>query len=252
VTLSVSLIASLALYYGGMVLNDCIDIEEDKRNNPTRPLASGKISRVFAWVLVCSLILFALGLVLIFSEPSAVWAFLLAVSIVAYNLSAREGLLGCFIMGACRTLNWLLALSMVGAVAEYSFLAIFVGIYVTALTFVSRDEDYAERPWLMKVSAGVLAIGLLYLIASVSYESYYQWVGVGLLVLGAGAIYYKMLVLLRDYNTSSIRALLMFLILGMIPLDACLALMAGYPLAALFVAFLLLPSRLLAKYLYVT
>ncbi len=38
------LVASGCLYCGGMVWNDYFDLEEDRRDRPFRPLASGKIS----------------------------------------------------------------------------------------------------------------------------------------------------------------------------------------------------------------
>ena len=34
---------SACLYAGGMVLNDCFDIEQDRRLRPFRPLPSGRI-----------------------------------------------------------------------------------------------------------------------------------------------------------------------------------------------------------------
>ena len=42
------------------------------------------------------------------------------------------------------------------------------------------------------------------------------------------------------------------MILGMIPLDACLLFVAGYPLVSLIVLLLIVPGKLLAKRMYVT
>ena len=40
------LITSSCFYIAGMVLNDCFDVEQDRRERPQRPIPSGRISRV--------------------------------------------------------------------------------------------------------------------------------------------------------------------------------------------------------------
>src|SRR4029077_2842965 len=54
------LLASLCLYWAGMVWNDYFDLEQDKRERPFRPLASGRVSVATARRL--GILLMALGL----------------------------------------------------------------------------------------------------------------------------------------------------------------------------------------------
>src|SRR5579863_7314522 len=57
---SLVLLASVALYWSGMVFNDYFDIEQDKRERPHRPLASGRIPAGTAFRLAAFLMLLGL------------------------------------------------------------------------------------------------------------------------------------------------------------------------------------------------
>src|SRR4029077_12222760 len=54
------LLASTCLYWSGMVWNDYFDLEQDKRERPFRPLASGRVPVEAAFRL--GIVLFGLGL----------------------------------------------------------------------------------------------------------------------------------------------------------------------------------------------
>ena len=43
-----TLLASFCAYWAGMILNDVVDIEEDRISRPSRPLPAGRISPVIA------------------------------------------------------------------------------------------------------------------------------------------------------------------------------------------------------------
>src|SRR5438309_11761671 len=55
------LLASTCLYWSGMVWNDYFDIEQDKRERPLRPLASGRVAVATAFRI--GVVLMALGIV---------------------------------------------------------------------------------------------------------------------------------------------------------------------------------------------
>src|SRR4051794_12158155 len=55
------LLASTFLYSAGMVWNDYFDLEQDKRERPFRPLASGRITLRTAQVLGCVLLVLGLA-----------------------------------------------------------------------------------------------------------------------------------------------------------------------------------------------
>ena len=55
-------LALLCAYFAGLVLNDAIDVEFDKKNRPDRPLPSGTISKTQVWIVGFSLLVAALVL----------------------------------------------------------------------------------------------------------------------------------------------------------------------------------------------
>ena len=141
------MMASLLAYWAGMILNDVVDIEEDREHRPDRPLASGRISPVIAGHVASGMLLIAPILILAVmalhtSQP--LWmglAFLssalLSVAVRGYDSPLKRTLLGPPLMGLCRALNIL----MVG----FSMLAV--------LPFASHDSSSAT---LAKTSSNVV------------------------------------------------------------------------------------------------
>ena len=82
------LMASTCLYWAGMVWNDYFDLEQDKRERPFRPLASGRVTVSMA--LVVGSLLLSLGV--IFALAATTNSFLIACLLVAAIL-LYDGLL---------------------------------------------------------------------------------------------------------------------------------------------------------------
>lgn len=113
-----TLLASLAAYWAGMILNDVVDVEEDRRDRPNRPLAAGRVSVAIAsqvstaLLLICPLII--LGTTALHtSEPlwqGAAFAAAVGLSLCvrAYDSSLKKTPLGPLLMGSCRALNILM------------------------------------------------------------------------------------------------------------------------------------------------
>lgn len=273
--LFMTLVASLCFYHGGMILNDCIDYQEDLKERPFRPLPSKTLSLRWAWF--SSIILFAFGLATtaFISIPTFIVGILLVIAIVLYNTSNRSALWGCVVMGSCRALNWTLAIVAVStsvyaanghqvmlSLAPYLSYVVIVGVYVFSLTLISRDETEARRPWLVSVCAVSMFIGVLYFLAnhfvfnqveSASVDFGLQdFANISMMMLGLGVIFYRLWKLKQDYNSTTIQSMVMFLVLGLIPLDAFLVFFAGFPFFSLLILSFIIPGKLLAKKLYVT
>src|SRR5215210_5721665 len=60
-TFALLMLASACLYSGGMVWNDYFDLEQDLRERPFRPIASGRVSLQAAVVLGSALVLLGLA-----------------------------------------------------------------------------------------------------------------------------------------------------------------------------------------------
>ena len=104
---------SALLYAGGLVLNDCMDYDEDKRERPDRVLPSGRIKLSTAYSVVATFFLLALVLAWSVCFASFVVSALLILAIYLYDGPARKNpKLGFFVMGLCRGLNILLGATM--------------------------------------------------------------------------------------------------------------------------------------------
>lgn len=147
------LLASSALYLGGMVLNDVFDVEEDRRLRPTRPLPSGAVGVRAASVLGSVLLVAGIGFAALAGTRVLTVAAWLAVMVVAYDAGAKRTAVGPIVMGLCRTLNFLLGLAvfqdaiwlpneltvpLVGRIGTAA--AVGLGLYVMSLTRFARYE----------------------------------------------------------------------------------------------------------------
>jgi len=243
---------SLCFYHAGIVHNDCVDIDEDIRTQPQRPLACGAIPLSFAWMLACYLFIFGLLLTLSFDKQTIFVAITLVVCILAYNFSSRIGMLGCVMMGFCRGLNWLMVLAAVGAAKEHAQFAYITGTYVVALTLLSRDANYAQKRWLLVLCIAALLSGSAIFLWFLPVDTKSYGIKVAIFLTGLTFVFCRISFLYRHYTVKNIRATVALLILGMIPLDACLVFIAGYPFWSVLVLLLLIPGKLLTKKLYLT
>jgi 4-hydroxybenzoate polyprenyltransferase len=244
------------LYLGGMVLNDCFDLEEDRIQRPSRPLPSGQVPVPSAWRLGFGLLLAgtALGIV---AGGETLWLTLgIAAAVLLYDGVLKAGPLGPLAMGLCRYLNWLMALSAAPLTQVSLALAAPALIYTGGVTALSRAETggalVGPLRWTWLALAGTLATmaglflagGLPEPAGLVAVLILVAFVGVRLLRLrprgeGAG-------------DATLVQAGVRTLLLGMIPLDAALLLGAGLWVPALLLPSLLIPARRLGRWLYLT
>ena len=172
--------ASACLYCAGMVWNDFFDVEQDTRERPFRPIASGKVGRGEAALLGGVLLL--VGVVLAglagLAEEQPTWrsgivALFLVAAILLYDSWLKRTPLGPIGMGACRSLNVLLGLSASGhlaiddATAKPSlglglYLAFTVGLYIVGVTWLARTEARASSKKQL-TGAAVVMLGSLFL-----------------------------------------------------------------------------------------
>lgn len=247
-----TLLASLCLYHAGMVLNDCWDLDTDRRERPDRPLPSGAVPVGAAWLLGWGLLVSGLVLACLVSVRTFVIATVLALAIVAYDSGQRQGWLAAVKMGACRYLNWIMAISAVGIDWKLALVPIPVFLYVVAVTLISQEEAHAgNRQILVRAGALLAAAAVCWLL----------WFAVGLLrdIVGAIALMVALAYLVRrfvalygDFSPASVQVMVSTLLYGIIPLDALLLASTGQHLAALLVLSLMLPGKWLGRFLYIS
>ncbi|MGI9177916.1 MAG: UbiA family prenyltransferase [Pirellulales bacterium] len=264
-----AVLASLAFYAAGMVLNDVYDVEVDRLERPERPLPSGLIPLGRAAAVGNSLMAVgaaaACGAAIAADTPwPAFVGAALTVAVWLYDRHAKQTAVGPAVMGACRGLNWLLGMTAAGGPAHLHEWLIPVGMafYVAGITCYARDEAGRSR-------TATLLLGAALMLAGLAIAAGYVWLplrdGLGLGLVGtrisattwltlwgilAGSVAARALVGIADPSPNRVRAAVSNAILSIITFDAVLVLAAcGESWAVvvlLLVAFFLLGRRIVS------
>jgi 4-hydroxybenzoate polyprenyltransferase len=244
--------ASACLYSAGMVLNDCFDLAEDRRERPGRPLPSGAVPVAAAWALGWALL--ALGVALagaLGTRPLAIAA-AIALLVALYDGGLKCTAAGPLAMGGCRYLNWVLGLSVAELGGAAWLLAAPAFLYTVSITLLSREETRAEhRGAVAATGAGLVLTGAAVAGLVGAGRLGNGWALLPLAVALAAALY-RLAGTYRELTPQTVQEAVRWLIIGVIPLDAIIALAGGPWWAALAVLALLLPTRWLARRTYVT
>jgi len=166
--------ASLCFYSGGLLLNDLLDFEEDRRERPERPLPSGAVQGGVVLGVAIALGLLGLGLCALAGGAAVRAGMCIIVSVVVYNAGLkRVPLAGAINMGLCRGFSVLLG----GAAASGSVFnsawpaASIIALYIAAVTNLARHEMRPGRVpqtcWLPCLS---LLVGGTALVASLRFR----------------------------------------------------------------------------------
>ena len=239
-------LSSMCIYAAGILWNDLFDLEEDRRERPTRPLPSGQISVRLAW-LVSTL----LGLSL------------LAV-VFSYDCWTKRNALGPWNMGLCRGLNLGLGLAM-KPVSIWGLLAVLgYTIYISGVTYISRQETKTGETKGLQKGFVLLISGIAMVVASILLHSNRTIYGfeiqndvpllVGLLIL---MVLMKRLTQVwktafADPRPETIQSVVKTGIINLPLFDFSIVMAAAGPLAAIPIAILFLLARLTARKLYTT
>jgi 4-hydroxybenzoate polyprenyltransferase len=140
--------ASLCFYGAGLLLNDLVDLSEDRLERPSRPLPSGQAApatvRLVLWLLN------ALGLVFLGASgsiPALACGAATVAAVCLYNGATKHlPVWGALTMGACRGLSMLtgaLAGPSPYAVPIAGLIAVSVTLYIAAVTHLARFETRA-------------------------------------------------------------------------------------------------------------
>jgi 4-hydroxybenzoate polyprenyltransferase len=141
-------------YTGGMCLNDLLDLDEDRRRRPDRPLPSGRVPLAGAWLLAGGLLgsgfCLLLPLALRPGRSAAIAAgLLLLAAIVLYDALHRRHPATILLMAACRGLVFLtVALAGAGAIpAQVALAAALQSAWVLLVAaFARREKEHDRRP----------------------------------------------------------------------------------------------------------
>ena len=259
--------ASTLLYWSGMIWNDYFDLEQDRKERPSRPLACGVVSLRMAVLLGIGLMVGGVllsGLADYLSESSR-WralpiAVFLVIAIFLYDGVLKTTFAGPIMMGTCRFLNVLLGLSIaVGVIPFWGWwLAIIIGTYIAGVTWFARTEaQISSQP--MLIAAGIVVLVSLALALTVPALALEELRGnfrpsiffPYLLAAFGGYLGIAMLRAIRRPDPLRVQSAIKRAILGLVVLDALLA-SAFIGSFGLLLAVLLIPGMILGRWLYST
>lgn len=181
-------LGSMAIYAGGIALNDVFDVEIDRVERPQRPIPSGRVPYQTAlWLAICLLTLGWVSVSLTREPRSILVATLLITAVVAYDWGLRTTRLGPQVMGLCRGLNLLLGMSCGATSLSSPLIVLYViayGTFVTGVTWISRNEASGGGRMLLKLGTALQACAFagLAIIVMVSHSAQ-ELLKVALLVL---------------------------------------------------------------------
>lgn len=260
------LLASSLAYLGGMVWNDWFDIKIDLRERPGRPLPSGRIkSSTAVWLgigLFAGSIAFGLLPQLALGRTGSRSMLILGILLVAillYDSWLKRTAVGPIAMGACRFLNVALGLSAAaGPIPPWGWcLALAVGLYIVGVTWFAKQEADVSDRGMLQVGAGIMTCGLVIGLAVPSLAEdtgarTETWIGFPFALALFGAyLAIAVLAAIRRPGPEKVQAAVKRSVLGLTLLDATLA-TALVGVWGLAIALLLVPARLLGRWVYST
>jgi len=256
--------ASVAIYAGGIALNDRVDYETDLRERPSRPLPSGRVSKGFAAGAAAVGLAAGPALAALASPRAMGVAAALAICVVLYNAVLKRTQLAPIVMGACRGLNLLLGLSLA---SDYGgswawVAACSLGLFVAGLTWISRSEVETGRSSGVAFGMVVQDLALVGLFAVATQAGKFPGATgerpilppEGLLALAIVALIVNRAdgLALIDPRPATIQRAVKTGVLSLVWLDVALVAAVRGPGPALAVAALWVPAFVLGKWLYST
>jgi 4-hydroxybenzoate polyprenyltransferase len=212
-------LASVALYWAGMALNDWVDRDLDAVERPERPIPSGRISPNAALATAVGLTGAGIGL----AAAAGRNAVPLAVAVWGYDTVLKNTPAGPFAMAACRGLDVLLG-------GRAPLPAALMALHTLGVTVLSRGEVHGTSPAVAKAVVGGTAMtALAALIAGGRPTS------VAAAVAYAASVGRAQWDVVQDPSAARVRAATKAGIHGMLPLQSALtrhgtAIVLGLPL----------------------
>ncbi|MEX0979204.1 MAG: UbiA family prenyltransferase [Pirellulales bacterium] len=258
--------ASSLLYMAGIVLNDYFDREQDARERQFRPIPSGRVSAKTARVLGFGMLGagVAVGWIAtaVSHDPRAgIVATLLAGAIAAYNGVLKRTPLGPPAMGACRTLNVLLGMSVsLGTwTAPYWVVAGGIGLYIAGVTIFARREAGESGRVQLTLGVVVMILGIATVASTPTWATGGEWPPFGVRgnwyvfwALFGMLIAYRCLRAVMEPRAELVQAAVKNCIFSLVVMDAAACLAVQEIFWGLVILLLLVPTMFLGRWIYST
>lgn len=251
------LFASSQVYWAGMVFNDYFDYYTDLKERPKRPLPSGAVPRNCALLLGIAFSLLSITAAGLVSLNSLLIAIILVIVVILYDW-ATKGIpaIGVFNMGLCRGLNITLGMSVAAPALIFHKLpiALILMAYIIFVTQLSKGE--VEGSNRIRVIITIVGVAVLAVILNGLSLSNFFGNKISTLILSVVFLLFVMPSLAKAVKkpvAQNISGAVKNCLLGIIILDGYfIAGAVGIIFAILIVLYLLIPSILTSRLMYIT
>ena len=249
---------SIFLYCLGLVLNDLFDYNIDKKERPGRPIASGKISRKVAIVLVTIFSVIALSLSLLVSVPTFGISLVLIALIFGYDKYLKNTQAGPFTIAAARVMNVMLGTSAsfnnIDSFPQFVILVFVLTItfvYVSLIGFISKYEVQGFSENIKLYMIPVIIAGIISSIMLFTFIGFFKYES--LIILGLFLfIMVKAVYRIQKKDSIGIQQCIQKMIMSIIVLDSTyLSGIRGLDVG-LAVLLLIAPLLILSRKMYMT
>ncbi len=247
------LLASCALYAGGVVLNDVFDAGIDREERPERPIPSGRIGVRRAALFGALLLLLGLVAAGMAGTRSGWIAVLTAAFILLYDAYAKQhAWFGPLTMGLCRGGNLLLGLSILPLSTAGLALAGLPVLYIFAITLISRGEVGGGNRRSLYLALAIYSLVVLIMLTLLLGSGHSILLGLPFILLFGRMIFPPLWRAVQEPSGPRIGQAVRSAVLALIVFDAALgAALAGWP-AGLMIIVLLPFSLILGAFFAVT
>lgn len=134
------ILAMVAMYVAGMILNDICDIRFDAKTRPDRPLVTGRVSRNEAILLTAVIFAFGSGILWVESLRAFLSGLVLIALIITYNLWHKNNPFGPGLMALCRVFVYIsVFLAFRNYISGALLIAgVLLGLYIIGVTYLSK------------------------------------------------------------------------------------------------------------------
>lgn len=149
------LLGASLLYSAGMMINDATDAKWDREHKKDRPIPSGRISARAVWGIGLAGMGLGAGMCLV-AGAQWWWVLALVAAIFCYDFYHKPWPGSVIVMGACRTLLYVMTASALAITGQVWLWGALLGLYIVALSLVARAEANGQvsgfnRVWLYGV-----------------------------------------------------------------------------------------------------
>jgi 4-hydroxybenzoate polyprenyltransferase len=243
------LITTGMLFSAGMLFNDYFDLNADKKERPTRPLPSGKISKQNTLFLGISLLIIGNIFSIFSGYYSLILSLIMTVLILFYNYKAKSYyLIGIFCLALIRFLNVFLGFSTVQPSLEIIQFSIPIAIFVSGISIIAKNEinSIKIKPFILNKILNIITIFYVFTLI-INYLQMFSLFWLSLFSLLSLNLKMKN----KNFN-QDIQKKITLQLLSIILLDATLVSIFSSFYHALVVSLLIIPAYVITRKLYLT